>query len=334
MVAAGQFYVLLGASGSGKTTLLRSIAGLETPDAGELVLDGSVVFSSAQGIWIPAVNRPIGMVFQSYALWPHMNVYENIAFPLRHGRRRIPRGEIPDRVAKVLDLLHLQGLARRPVTALSGGQQQRVALARALALEPKALLMDEPLSNLDAKLRIELRGELRALTRRLQITTVYVTHDQTEALALADTIGIMHGGELVEEGSPTQLYRHPRSLVAAKFLGEMNFFQGVVRDTEGSCYRVAIGPATIKAMGQGPIAAGDAVLVGVRPESVRLAAEPGENRLPARVVEGVFLGEHQVYQFRVGDQLIQLKLPPDAALPPGAPVFLEIPPDKALVFCT
>jgi ABC-type Fe3+/spermidine/putrescine transport system ATPase subunit len=177
-VAQGEFFVLLGPSGCGKTTMLRSIAGLERPDTGEIRIDGEVVFSSRERLFVPPERRSIAMVFQSYAIWPHMNVYENVAFPLREGVRRLPPDQVRVRAAEVLDLLALADLAERPVTTLSGGQQQRVALARALALRPKILLMDEPLSNLDYKLQIRLRTQLKELMNRLRLTTVYVTHNQ------------------------------------------------------------------------------------------------------------------------------------------------------------
>ena len=233
-VSEGQFYVLLGPSGSGKTTTLRTLAALEQPDGGEIRLDGKTVYSSQERIWVPPEERPVGMVFQSYALWPHMTVYENIAFPLRRGRRGIPKRDIPERVEKVLCTLDIGGLRNRRITALSGGQQQRVALARALALEPRVLLMDEPLSNLDAKLRAQLRLEIKQLTQKLAITTVHVTHDQIEAMVMGDTIAVMHQGKLLQVGSPEEVYRNPQHLFVAQFLGETNFIQGTLREMQES----------------------------------------------------------------------------------------------------
>ncbi|HUB94518.1 MAG TPA: ABC transporter ATP-binding protein, partial [Stellaceae bacterium] len=190
-IKPGQFYTLLGPSGCGKTSILRCVAGLEHPDAGEILIGGEVVFSSTRGTWIPPHNRNIGMVFQSYAIWPHMTVFENVAFPLRHKRPRVARAEIRERVLKALALVHLDGLEQRPAPYLSGGQQQRLALARALVSEPRVLLLDEPLSNLDAKLRADMRIELRELQHRLGITSLYVTHDLEEALAMSDRIVVM-----------------------------------------------------------------------------------------------------------------------------------------------
>src|SRR6478609_3071145 len=188
-VPQGKLFTLLGPSGCGKTTTLRSIAGLERPRVGEIVIGGDVVYSSARSVFIPPNQRGLGMVFQSYAIWPHMTVFENAAFPLRVGRKRFSRSELDERVTRVLKTVDLQDMAQREATKLSGGQQQRLALARALVMEPQLLLLDEPLSNLDAKLRERMRFELKRLQRELGITTVYVTHDQGEALALSDTIG-------------------------------------------------------------------------------------------------------------------------------------------------
>src|SRR5260370_10534720 len=197
-----EFYVLLGPSGSGKTTTLRAIAGLDQPDSGRIAINGRVVFASENGIGIPPEERPIAMVFQSYALWPHMDVHDNIAFPLRRGIRRVPQEEAARRVGRVVELLRLKSELHRPVSTLSGGQQQRVALARALALEPAGVLVDEPRSDLEARLRARLRVELKEITRSIGITTVYVTHDQTEPLLMADRLPVMDPAPLLQEGAP------------------------------------------------------------------------------------------------------------------------------------
>src|SRR5690554_6659998 len=211
---------LLGPSGCGKTTLLRCIAGLESPDSGEIVIGGEVVWSKDKGISLPPERRGIGMVFQSYAIWPHMTVFGNVAYPLEV--RKVPKHEIEERVAKVLDLVQLSGFQNRPATKLSGGQQQRVALARALVAEPKVILFDEPLSNLDAKLREKTRKELKMFLGELGITAVYVTHDRVEALALSDTIGVMNAGNIVELGSPTKIYFDADHQFVADFIGRAN----------------------------------------------------------------------------------------------------------------
>jgi ABC-type sugar transport system ATPase subunit len=209
-VPAGEFYTLLGPSGCGKTTTLQCIAGLEMPDAGEITLGDNLVFSRNANLVVPAHRRDIGMVFQSYAIWPHMTVFENVAFPLLHGRRRVSRSSVNDRVMKTLQLVQLAGLENRPAPFLSGGQQQRVALARAVVDEPKVLLLDEPLSNLDAKLREEMRFELRDLVLRLHITTLYVTHDQIEALSMSDRIAVMSNGKIDRKEHRARFISHPK----------------------------------------------------------------------------------------------------------------------------
>ena len=273
-VARGEFFVLLGPSGCGKTTMLRSIAGLERPDRGTIEIDGETVVSAAERRHVPPERRPIAMVFQSYAVWPHMDVYENVAFPLREGVRRLPKEEQRARVFEVLDLLALSGLADRPVTTLSGGQQQRVALARALALRPKVLLMDEPLSNLDFKLQVRLRVQLKELMHRLSLTTVYVTHNQAEAMETGDRIAVMDHGRMVQMGTPREIYRHPADEFVARFIGEMSLVPANLVD-------VTDGFATLEsAIGQSPYAlaprenrlpAGARCFLGIRPEDMRLA---------------------------------------------------------------
>ena len=224
-VGKGELFTLLGPSGCGKTTTLRCIAGLEQPLSGEIFIDERAVSSAAGGVFIAPERRHIGMVFQSYAIWPHMTVFQNVAYPLA---KEAGRGETKERVARILERLSLGSLADRLAPNLSGGQQQRVALARALVARPQVLLLDEPLSNLDAKLREQMRLELKALQEALGITTVYVTHDQEEALALSDRIGLMHEGALLEVGAPPELYLRPAHRVTADFLGTANFVTGTV----------------------------------------------------------------------------------------------------------
>jgi len=219
-VGKGELFTLLGPSGCGKTTTLRCIAGLEQPVAGEIVINDRAVYRVADGIFVPPEQRQIGMVFQSYAIWPHMTVFKNVAYPLAGGNGR---DDVNQRVGAVLDRLSLGNLADRLAPNLSGGQQQRVALARALVAQPQVLLLDEPLSNLDAKLREQMRFELKSLQESFGITTVYVTHDQEEALALSDRIGLMHEGALLEVGAPMELYMRPSHRVTADFLGSANF---------------------------------------------------------------------------------------------------------------
>src|SRR6266487_7045759 len=227
-IQAGEFYTLLGASGCGKTTILRCVAGLEAPESGRIVVGDTVVYSSAERIAAPPHRRDIGMVFQSYAIWPHLSVFDNVAFPLVSGRRRFTRQAVQEKTRRALRLVQLDSLADRPAPFLSGGQQQRVALARALVAEPTVLLLDEPLSNLDAKLRTEMRFELKNLVKSLGVTTLYVTHDQMEALTMSDSVAVMHEGVFVEEASPKELYLRPRSAFTATFLGETNLIAGKV----------------------------------------------------------------------------------------------------------
>jgi iron(III) transport system ATP-binding protein len=225
-VAEGELFTLLGPSGCGKTTTLRSIAGLELPDAGRIALAGQDQFNSRTGQSIPMHKRDIGMVFQSYAIWPHMTVFENAAYPLRAGRKRVAKAEIEAKVSAVLEMVGLEKYMQRPATQLSGGQQQRLAFARALTKEPGLLLLDEPLSNLDAQLREQMRSELVRLQRNTGVTTIYVTHDQSEALAISDRIAVMNEGRIVQIGTPEEIYDRPDSSFVANFIGRSNFLRG------------------------------------------------------------------------------------------------------------
>ncbi len=332
-VRKGEFYVLLGPSGSGKTTTLRALAALEQPTGGEILLDGKTVYSSRKQIWVPPEERPVGMVFQSYALWPHMTVYENIAFPLRYGRRGIPKRLISERVEKVLCALQIEELRHRPITALSGGQQQRVALARALALEPQVLLMDEPLSNLDAKLRSQLRLELKQLTRKLAMTTVHVTHDQTEAMVMGDVIAVMHQGKLLQVGSPEEVYLHPRHLFVAQFLGETNFFQGTLREMQEFVGIVTTDMGEFRVHFSAKEGTGRSVTVGIRTEDIRLAQPSSENVVVGRVIDRIFLGDIFVYTIEIPPGCtIQAKFPAEVQVPAHGQVRLEFPPEKCIGF--
>src|SRR5215217_2583279 len=239
-VKDGELFTLLGPSGCGKTTTLRCIAGLEMPDAGEIAVGDRVLFSSARGVRVPANERGLGMVFQSYAIWPHMNVYKNVAFPLQvlPRRRRPAKQEVRERVERALAVVQLDHLAGRQATDLSGGQQQRLALARALVLEPPLLLLDEPLSNLDAKLREEMRFELKRLQRELGITGIYVTHDQVEALAMSSRVAVMRDGRIEQVDHPRAIYERPKSRFVADFIGTSNFIDGTVESRDGDRYVV------------------------------------------------------------------------------------------------
>jgi iron(III) transport system ATP-binding protein len=297
-VEEGEFYVIVGASGSGKTTLLRCVAGLEVPDAGKISLAGHMVSSDSPPRWVPPQHRRLGMVFQSYAVWPHMTVYDNVALPLTDGVQRIPKNEVAQRVHEALTLVELDHLARRPATLLSGGQQQRVALARAIAVNSKLLLMDEPLSNLDARLREEVRGRIRDLAKALGSTVLYVTHDQIEAMAVADKIALMQQGELLQAGTPAELYSRPARVEVADFFGSMNWVSGTVR--QPGLADTAIGPLRFAASSEA-----NQVRLGFRPEAVAPAnGSAGENVLSGSLVSSTFLGDQFLFRVKVQDQLL------------------------------
>jgi iron(III) transport system ATP-binding protein len=282
----GELFFLLGPSGCGKTTLLRAIAGFVDADQGRITFDDKLMND------VPARDRGTGMVFQNYALWPHMTVSQNIAFGL--DVRRVPAAERDRRVAEAVALVRLQGLERQRPTQLSGGQQQRVALARALVIRPSVLLLDEPLSNLDARLRSEMRDEIRRVHRETRITTVYVTHDQKEALALADRIAVMHRGRVVQVGAAQEVYRRPRDRFIASFLGDANLIDGTVSGEQCGTVGVdtALGPLQGVAVA-GKLEAGTRVCCCIRPESIALqeVAQSMPNRFRAVVESEVFLGE-------------------------------------------
>ncbi len=333
-VRQGEFFTLLGPSGCGKTTTLRCIAGLERPDGGRIVLDGRVLFSDADGTWVPANQRGIGMVFQSYAIWPHMDVFGNVAFPLQQAdrRHRLGRAALRERVDRALAAVHLDELAGRRATQLSGGQQQRLALARALVMEPPLLLLDEPLSNLDARLREEMRFEIKRLQHDLGVTAVYVTHDQEEALAISDTIAVMHDGRIEQLGPPEAIYLRPASRFAAAFVGGGNFIDGTVRRSlpEGVEVQTSCGPL-LATTDRPDLIAGEAVQVLVRPEHVRLVPLPavaeGGHGWSGEVAERAFLGDAIDYGVRVGSLLIRARSHPTVRLEVGAPVRVELPPE-------
>ncbi len=330
-VAEGEFLVLLGSSGCGKTTTLRAIAGLEFPDDGEIRIDGSVVYSSKDRIAVSPERRPISMVFQSYAIWPHMNVYENIAFPLRSGVRRVEKGIMHQRIMEVLEVLGLESMADRPVTTLSGGQQQRVALARAIALQPKVLLMDEPLSNLDFKLRARLRIELKELMQRLNLTTIYVTHDQTEALEMGDRIAVMHRGKIEQLADPRTIYESPATEYVARFIGDMNFISGTVKEINADKVLLQTAESMLTAMirGGGSPAAGDRWLLGIRPEDIRIQQEPfihsgSANVLKGTVISSQYLGDINLYRVAVNEIVLLVKCHHSQVVNKGQEVFVYL----------
>ncbi len=294
-IQEGEFLTLLGPSGCGKTTTLRLIAGFEFPTAGKIVLDGEVINEQ------PPNQRDMAMVFQSYAIFPHLNVFENIAYGLKI--RRLPAQEIKEKVRRVLELTELTGLENRAPNALSGGQQQRVALARALVMEPKVLLMDEPLSNLDAKLRELMRTEIRRIQQSLGITSVYVTHDQVEAMTLSDRIVVMNQGRIEQVGSPQEIYRHPQTEFVADFIGRTNFVPGVVKAVEGQNVVVeALGrPLTIP-LAERMLREGQHVKLVVRPETIQVVK--GDAQYQGIIRWASYLGNVVEYEIEVAGQVL------------------------------
>ncbi|OFV80963.1 MAG: hypothetical protein A2W26_05125 [Acidobacteria bacterium RBG_16_64_8] len=334
-VQSGKIFTLLGPSGCGKTTTLRCIAGLEVPDRGRMRIGETTVFDAEGGILVPPHRRDIGMVFQSYAIWPHMTVHENVAFPLQVLPRSIrpPKKEIRTRVMEALETMHMAPLADRPATWLSGGQQQRLALARALMANPKILLLDEPLSNLDAKLREQMRFELKRLHVELGITTIYVTHDQTEALALSEEIAVMRDGVVVQQGTPAEIYRHPRTDFVAAFVGSANLLDGKLlaygtRDAMG-VVDVGVG-RDLEGVLSGECQLGEVVAVSIRAEDVRMLHPTGarnQNTVAGKVKARVFLGDVVDFLVDIGNAEMRVRsVGSSTTFEIGDDVLLEFPP--------
>ncbi len=330
-VQRGELVTLLGPSGCGKTTTLRIVAGFERPDTGRVFIFGHEVTH------VPPERRDVGMVFQNYALFPHMTVFQNVAFPMKIAKR--PKREICEKVAEYLALVRLKGLERRYVTQLSGGQKQRVALARALARSPKILLLDEPLSALDAKIRVQLREEIRQLQQKLGITTLYVTHDQEEALSISDHIVVMNEGYIEQVGPPTEIYFRPQTLFVASFVGTMNFFSGVAVDTsEGP--KLKWHDSLLAFPSGAEVAPGEEVSLGVRPERLELAFEreavpQGHNVVPGEVGFVTFLGSIMRVEVKLGDGTeVKIDVPTKERITPerGQRVYLCFSPEDAVVF--
>jgi len=333
-VPQGKLFTLLGPSGCGKTTTLRSIAGLERPRSGEIVVGEQLIYSSTKDVFVPPNRRGLGMVFQSYAIWPHMTVFNNAAFPLQVGGKKLSRKDIQDRVMRVLKVVALDEMAEREATKLSGGQQQRLALARALVMEPPLLLLDEPLSNLDAKLRERMRFELKRLQRELGITTVYVTHDQSEALALSHAIAVMNGGRIEQLGSPRAVYERPCNPFVADFVGTTNFVKGTVSgaDAAAGFYRIASEVGNLKARGVDSLKGGEEVVLSIRPEDIELSErrQDGENTYEATVDQKVFLGEFVDFQVRIGGRSVQSRAHPSLRTRVGEGLYVRIDPEKCV----
>ena len=341
-VEHGEFVTLLGPSGCGKTTTLRMVAGLERNDTGRIAIGGRVVSDALADLFVPPDHRKLGMVFQSYAIWPHMTVFDNVAYPL--AVRRVGKPEIRDRVTAALRLVEMDRFADRPAPALSGGQQQRVAIARALVFEPEVLLLDEPLSNLDARLRTQMGDEFRALQKRLDITTLYVTHDQEEAMALSDRVVVMQRGRILQADAPEAVYRRPASRDVAAFFGAPNLIDATVT----GCLTDANGLHTLTVEGAGgrgacragqPFPVGTSVLVVVRPEDVALgqadappAGAPSTgDRLAwtGRVIDGVFRGSRRSLTVDAAGLRLNVECPATRAATVGETVTLLVDAENA-----
>lgn len=338
-IPEGKFYTLLGPSGCGKSTTLRCIAGLETPDSGEISISGQIVAGGSRVV--PANLRPIGMVFQSYAIWPHMTVFNNVAFPLKQRQSSVPKSERMSRVMEALKLVKMDDYAHRLAPFLSGGQQQRVALARALVSRPEVLLLDEPLSNLDAKLREELRIEIKDLTTRLGITTLYVTHDQLEALTMSDTIAVMHEGSILQEGSPRDIYVRPNARFVAQFVGQVNLIEGDVVAISDSgisgTLSSSAGLLRFTGVAHGRLNTGDKATIAVRPENLQFATEFGQqtggrNLIEGQVVQATFVGDALDCLVSCGRDLMRAKANALSDISVGQRVALSFDPAACTAF--
>jgi iron(III) transport system ATP-binding protein len=332
------FFTLLGPSGCGKTTTLRCIAGLETPDEGRIAVEGRVLFDAKARVNVPVEQRSVGMVFQSYAIWPHMTVAENVAFPFTVSRqRRYSRAEIEDGVRRALAIVGLEGFQPRSATRLSGGQQQRVALARAIVHEPRLLLLDEPLSNLDAQLRDEMRGELKRLQSKIGITTVYVTHDQSEALALSDQIAVMDRGRISQIGSPQDIYFRPVNSFVARFVGATNLLSGrLLGAVDGHGEVEVLGGRQIRCLVPQAIDDPASVSVSIRPESIKLVArsendaQTNGNCLAGRISAVTFLGSARRVEVTSDGINLQVTTAADMPLPADGEVLLLFAPERTV----
>jgi iron(III) transport system ATP-binding protein len=331
-IPANRIFTLLGPSGCGKTTLLRCIVGLEKPDSGEIAIGDEVVWSREKRIFVPPEKRGLSMVFQTYAIWPHMTVFDNVAYPLQV--RNEPKEEIRRKVEKTLRFVQLEGFEGRPATKLSGGQQQRVALARALAPEPKVILFDEPLSNLDAKLREETRKELRSFLSKLRITAVYVTHDRIEALSLSDDVAVMRAGRIVKIGSPKEIYFDSEQRFVADFIGRANLIEGKVVNVEshGALIDTAIGTVSCQRQIASPL--GSTVTVCIRPESICVTGGEGgqgQNIFRGRVESLVFVGDSYEGEIKVGEARLIARIEPTARVKEGDEIGLRVDPAQCSV---
>jgi iron(III) transport system ATP-binding protein len=328
-IEPGELFFLLGPSGCGKTTLLRNIAGFYIPD------EGRVLFGDEDVTNLPPHKRNTGMMFQSYALWPHMTVAKNVSFGLEE--RRVPQAEIRQRVGAALESVQMGQYAERKISQLSGGQQQRVALARALVIRPRCVLLDEPLSNLDARLRLEMRSEIRRVCKENGLTAIYVTHDQKEALSISDRMAVLEGGCIAQIGTPEEVYRRPRTHIVADFIGETNFLKGKIQSLDGAKALVGTSEGSFEGFLGDPDwmpSPGDAVLLSIRPESWSLHAAPAAlNSVKGRIGESVYLGEVAQYRLQAIDHDLKIfELNPHiSARGKGQEFFAVASPDDVVV---
>ena len=336
-VPEGQIVTLLGPSGCGKTTILRCVAGLEQLDAGEIILNGQTVSNQAGRIHVQSSNRPIAMMFQSYGIWPHMSVWENVAYPLRYGAEKFSRATLGERVSETLGLVKIRELADRPIFSLSGGQQQRVALARALVRQPKLLLLDEPLSNLDAKLREEMRSEFKGLFNQPEVTVLYVTHDLNEALMLSDQIIIVDRGRVVQIGTPVEIYNAPKNRFIANFMGAGEIFDGTIVAVSGHDLTIDIGLGILRTKSSNDsFRVSERVQVAIRPEELRLGSRKFNNRdviIDVSIESAAFLGPYWEYRVSTisGRNLIVRSPSSDNPLTLGALTALRVPGQNCMV---
>jgi len=330
---AGEIVVLLGPSGCGKTTTLRCVAGLEHPTSGVISVGGEVIAEPERGITVPSRQRDMGMVFQSYAVWPHMTVRQNVEYPLRH--RGVARGDRGRKVAEVLELVGLSDYVDRPVVVLSGGQMQRVALARSLVYNPRVLLLDEPLSNLDAKLRLRLRDDLRRIIKEAGVTALYVTHDQAEAVVLGDRIGVMRKGKLLQMASAEELYNRPADLFVANFTGASNQVSGKLVARDGAVATIRTESGDLRATLPIAVAEGAQVDVAMRPENIVIGvpAVGHPNGFSARIEATRYLGTQTVYDLRMLGSIVQVvELGTAPRYPVGADIEVSIAPDQCWAY--
>ncbi|MDD3656845.1 MAG: ABC transporter ATP-binding protein [Atribacterota bacterium] len=326
------FLVLLGPSGCGKTTILRMIAGLETPTAGEIRIKDKIMFSSEKGICIPARERGLGLVFQSYALWPHLTVFENIAFGLRV--KKMKESDIKKKVQESLAYMRLDDMSERYPQEMSGGQQQRVALARMLASDPPLFLMDEPLSNLDAKLRDEMRAEIKTFHAHLAATTIYVTHDQIEGLTMASNIAVLNNGKIEQMNHPKQIYHFPKNLFVADFIGtpRINLIHGRYEIAEDKVSVVTESGDVLKTSYKKIKTADNRVVMAIRAERISIETNPGENRLKTKIKTVLPAGSETVVYVVYGKLELKVLMQREQELNPGESVFLHFPENDILLF--